>query len=114
MNLSTIISQSIRVVATLGIWGFLTVILTSNANTDNTVWLAIVLGVGATISTGFIWTTGQESAEETATKAKRNSRISKMVNRLDDEEVAELADLLIARGESRLVDGERRSQRLSE
>ncbi len=115
MNLNNVISQSARLIATLGIWGFLTIILTVGDNTGtNAVWLALILGIGATISTAYIWKSGEESAEDVAQKAKRNSRISRLVNKLDEEEVAELADLLIAREESRLVTNERRSQRLSE
>lgn len=116
MDLNNTINQSIRLIATLGIWGFMALILTLNDNNGSMSWLAlsVILGIGATISTWRIWETPKQSVEEITTKAKRTNRVSKIVKNLNDDEVAELADLLIAREESRSVDGDRRSHRLSE
>lgn len=114
MDLGSVVNQITRLIATLGIWGFLTIILTNAGDSSNVTWMAIVLGIGAAASTGFIWFQNSTHVEEAATKAKRTNRMSSIVNKLDEDEVAELADLLIAREESRLVSSDRRSQRLSE
>ena len=114
MDLGSVVNQITRLIATLGIWGFLTIILTNAGDSSNVVWMAIVLGIGAAVSTGFIWANELRGGEPAAAKTKRSTRMSKIVNKLDDDEVAELADLLIAREESRLVSSDRRSQRLSE
>lgn len=110
--MTNVINQILKSGVTLGIWMCLTIILTSSVNAHNSVWLAVILGIGATVSTWRIWSSGGvESAQEAAFKNKRTNRISRMVNNLDDEEIAELSDLLIAREESQLADQRQRLRR---
>ncbi|MBZ0290750.1 MAG: hypothetical protein K8I30_24200 [Anaerolineae bacterium] len=105
----------IRGVVTLVIWACLTFMITLGAHEGNVIWLAIIMGTDATITTWRIWSeSSKESAEELAAKSKRTSRVSRLVSHLDDDEIAELSDLLMAREESPLRDNQRRTQRLQE
>lgn len=93
-------SDWIRLFATAMIWGMVAIMVTMS---NDTVPLAFILGLGATISTGVIWNSGKSQREETgaAEKNKRRSRVSRLLDEvdqnLDDDEVYELEELLAAR-----------------
>jgi uncharacterized membrane protein YdjX (TVP38/TMEM64 family) len=93
-----------RLVATLVIWGALAGILTSvNSFMTDLTSLAVVLTIGATISTTMVWGAGRMSGQhdaEQVRKAKRNGRISRLVDKLDDDDVVQLEELLAARHDS--------------
>jgi hypothetical protein len=80
------------------------------------IWMmmAFILGIGATISTAAIWQSGTKSQNETTDeieKHKRRSRVTRLMdevdNKLDDEEVYELEELLASRRDEAM---RRRSQ----
>jgi hypothetical protein len=104
-----------RLVASAFIWMMMAIILTSNtAASSNAVALAFILGIGATISTAAIWQSGTKSQNETTDeieKHKRRSRVTRLMdevdNKLDDEEVYELEELLASRRDEAM---RRRSQ----
>lgn len=91
----------VRLFATGLIWGMLAVILTTGGRfTGEMVPLAFILGIAATISTAAIWNSGggsQRTEDEIARKAKRNDRVSRLVDKLDEDEVYQLEELLAAR-----------------
>ncbi len=91
----------VRLFATGLIWGMLAIILTMGGRfTGEMVPLAFILGAGATISTVAIWASGnvsQQTAAEIARKAKRNDRVSRLVDKLNEDEVYQLEELLAAR-----------------
>ena len=92
----------IRLITTGIIWTAAAgIIIAGGFFSDEIVPLTFIMGVGATISTGFIWVRS-DSASDDATKAKRDNRVSRLVDKLDEDEVLELAELLDARREDRL------------
>jgi hypothetical protein len=93
-----------RFVTTLIIWVTLAGIITSVGRTvDDSTAVIVVLTIGATISTGMVWGSGRmggTTASEQASKIKRSSRVTRLVDHLDDEEVVQLEDLLASRRDS--------------
>ena len=92
-------SDWIRLITTAIIWTAVAGIIIAGAFlTEEIVPLTVVLGIGATMSTGFIWVrSGSESQD--ASKVKRTNRVTRLVDKLDDDEVLELGELLRARDE---------------
>ncbi|MAS35181.1 MAG: hypothetical protein CL610_14310 [Anaerolineaceae bacterium] len=92
-----------RLIGTAFIWTMLAIILTSAsvASSGDMTQLAVILGIGATISTGMIWNSGSgqkhDEANRVAEKAKRSSRVSRLMDNLDDDEVYQLEELLASR-----------------
>ena len=97
-------SEQLRFQATALIWAALAAIIIFTPG--DKVALAFILGIGATVSTGVIWDSLKESSKlqqnQQAGKAKRNNRISQMVDGLDDEEIADMEAYLAARRDDRL------------
>jgi len=85
-----------RVLATGLIWTALTVLgvsaMVTGASSGSMTAILFVLIVGATISTGTIWRWAEpaQKAVEEAEKAKRRTRVERLMNDLDDREIAEL------------------------
>lgn len=103
----------IRLVTTSVIWGTLAIIFTINGPfSGEMVPLAVVLGIGATISTSVIWQNSKSSRNEEAAvqtgKAKRSGRLSQMVERLSDDDIYTLEELLAARHDDPMTDYEER------
>ncbi len=102
-------SEQLRFQATAIIWTALAAIIIFTPG--DKVALAFILGIGATVSTGVIWDSmkGSLKLEQTqqAGKTKRNNKISRMVDGLDDDEVADMEEFLAARRDDRLQDKER-------
>ncbi len=103
--------NDIRLQATMIIWGAVAAILIFVAG-DNIVPLAFLLGGAATVSTAVIWDTaskamahGAQTLDE-STKHKRSNRTQRLIEKLDEDEIVDLEDLLAARREERLVDSE--------
>lgn len=101
-------SEQLRFQATAVIWAALAAIIIFSPG-DDKVALAFILGIAATGSTVVIWESLKESAksQQQAGKSKRNSRISRMVDSMDDDEVADMEAFLAARRDDRLQDSER-------
>lgn len=99
----------VKLVTTSVIWGTLAIIFTINGPfSGEMVPLAVVLGIGATISTGMIWQGQNNRKSETAqaTKAKRSNRISRLMDTLDEDELDDLQAWMEARRDQRLTDDE--------
>jgi hypothetical protein len=100
-----------KLIATCIIWGMITIILTVSRFEigGDMIWLALIMGVAATISTGFIWQhSGQreeKELQERAGKLKRTNRVSRLVEGLDEDELMDMEDFLAARREDRLSNG---------
>ena len=102
----------VRLVTTSVIWGTLAIIFTINGPfSGEMVPLAVILGIGATVSTAMIWQNNKPDHDEEAVqtgKAKRSSRLSQMVNRLSDDDLYTLEELLAARHDDPMADYEER------
>jgi hypothetical protein len=94
-------SDIIRLIATGFIWGMVALMVTlAGPASDDMTALVLFLSAGATLSTAAIWLSAAfrprgEMAQ--AAKAKRDSRLSRLVDELDQDEVYQLEDLLEAR-----------------
>lgn len=94
-------SEWIRLFATAMIWGMVAIMVTMSHS--ESVPLAFILGIGATISTLAIWNSSRQRQDEASEveKNKRRSRVSRLMDevdsKLDEEEVYELEELLAAR-----------------
>lgn len=102
-----------RLIAMTIVWGIVGSILLASAlnNTSELVPMTFILGIAATGSTAVIWNAPRQTTVSndavSAAKQKRNNRLSRMVEKLDDDEMAQLEDLLVSRQEdSRLRDYE--------
>ena len=95
-----------KVVTTISIWAAVVGVLVLGDVSGSFTWATIVLAAAATVSTGFIWGSSRVS-EDSAAKYKRNPRVSRLVEKLDDEDIVQLEDLLAARREDRLTERER-------
>ena len=92
-----------KVVTTIAIWSAVTgIMVLGQIGEHNAVWGLVILGVAATVSTLAIWV-GSDTQSDNE-KIKRSNRTSRLVERLDEEEIADLEDLLAARREDRLID----------
>jgi hypothetical protein len=91
--------DSVRLGATFIVWTALTIILTSSQTSLEGIFavFAILAGMGATIA---VWQSGGSAAQlpnkDTTEKAKRNARdhMTRLVQQMDDTELAQLSDLL--------------------
>jgi hypothetical protein len=89
-----------KMITTFIIWGALAGILISTAAVaDDLNVLALILGIAASIGTATIWSGSRHTAlpDQQSMKTKRNARMSHLVDRLDDDEVYQLEELLAAR-----------------
>lgn len=93
-----------RVFATGFIWAALTILgvamMVSHINLSDGIlaFMMTVLIIGATIGTGAIWRGGQDTREEVqarSEKAKRRSRVERLMNDLDDRDIEELRSRLM-------------------
>jgi len=102
-------SEQLRFQATALIWAALAAIIIFTPG--DKVALAFILGIGATVSTGVIWDSLKDSSKlsqnQQAGKAKRNNRISRMVESMDDDEIADMEAYIDARRDDRLKENER-------
>ena len=100
--------DGVRLAATSVIWLTLAAILIAAAVTGgDMVALAFILGIAAAISTSVIWESGKSkalTAENEVSKNKRNNRLSRLVDKLDEEEVYQLEDLLASRHDNQIRD----------
>ncbi len=95
----------IRLITTVTIWlAVAGMVIAGGITSGEIVALAFILGLGATISTGVIWDSAKYDVQDDASKAKRTNRISRLVDKLEEDEVLELAELLDARRDDRLRD----------
>ena len=93
----------LRLITTAIIWFSVAgMVIAGGITSGDTVPLAFILGIGATISTGVIWDSAKYDAKIDDSKAKRTNRVTRLVDNLDEDEVLELADLLDARRDDRL------------
>ncbi len=105
--------NDIRLQATGLIWIALAAILIFAAPPGEIVPLTFILGAAATISTIAIWDMAGKTMNRAydeqaqADKHKRDDRTRRLIEKLDEDEIADLEDLLAARREDRLIDSER-------
>lgn len=89
-----------RMLTTVIIWGLVaSVIITGMIQSYDAGGLAVltlILGAGAAIVTEKIWAVSSESPAIAAEKAKRRSKVDRMLERLDDRELAELRARLMS------------------
>lgn len=89
-----------RMLTTVIIWGLVaSVIITGMIQEYDAGALAVltlILGIGAAIVTEKIWAVSGESPVIAAEKAKRRSKVDRMLERLDDQELAELRARLMS------------------
>ena len=99
-------SEQLRFQATALIWAAVAAIIIFTPG--DKVALAFILGIGATVSTGVIWDSlkGSTKLEQQAGKSKRSSKISRMVESMDDDELADMEAILAARRDDRLRENE--------
>lgn len=69
--------------------------------------LAFILGIAAAVSTLAIWDSsrrseGKSSQEESTIKHKRDNRVRRLIEVMDDEEIADMEEYLEARRDDRL------------
>lgn len=93
-----------RVFATGFIWAALTILgvamMVSHLNLSDGIlaFMMTMLIIGATIGTGAIWRGGQDTREEVqiqSEKAKRRSRVERMIGDLNDRGIEELRSRLM-------------------
>lgn len=106
-------SEWVRLFATAMIWGCLAIVLTFGGRySGEMVPLAFILGIAATISTVKIWESARAvragDEGDAAGKHKRDSRFARLVDKLDEDEVYQLEELLASRRDEEIV---RRGQR---
>ncbi len=92
-----------KLVATFMIWACFTIIMTagsspvSQAMGGTAVIMTVVLAIAASASTAAIWQSGEKTESHSAEKAKRtHTRVARFVDRLSDDEIAELRSRLMA------------------
>jgi hypothetical protein len=100
-------SEQLRFQATAIIWAAVAAVIIFTPG--DKVALAFILGIGATVSTGVIWDSlkGLTKPEQQAGKSKRSNKISRLVESMDDDEVADMEAILAARRDDRLHEQER-------
>jgi hypothetical protein len=103
-------SEQLRFQATAIIWAALAAILIFTPG--DKVALAFILGIAALGSTVVIWESLKDSvkagaAQERITKKnKRDNHVKRLVESMDDDEIADMEAYLAARRDDRLHDGE--------
>jgi ribosomal protein S13 len=100
-------SEQLRFQATAIIWAALAAVIIFTPG--DKVALAFILGIGATASTSMIWESLKLSSnlQHQDAKSKRSNKISRLIESMDDDEVADMEALLAARRDDRLKDTER-------
>jgi hypothetical protein len=98
-----------KLIATVVIWVVVGTTLALMWRSPDIIWMALILGLMALGSMRLMWRNGDSSAEAltfSAGKAKRDNRLSRLVNMLDEDEIEDLSDYLASRRDSRLVNQE--------
>jgi len=99
-----------RVIASSVIWVAFAAILIAAPNVTNDGFIVMVLAIAAAVPTAIMWDSTRtakegESAEEKSGKAKReHSPIARLVEVLDEDELEELRQRLIADEDGELVE----------
>lgn len=97
-------SDEMRFQTTAIIWVALAAILIF-ADTDK-IALGFILGIAAAISTSVIWESKKNESKEvntqSAVKQKRDDRVRRLIEVMDDDEIADMQDYLEARRDDRL------------
>ncbi len=99
-----------RVFATGFIWAALTILGVAMMVTHVTIssgtlaFMMAVLVIGATIGTGAIWRGGShDDVQQQSEKAKRHSRVERLMNDLDDRDIEELRYRLMSQNDNESV-----------
>lgn len=95
-------SEEIRFQTTAVIWGAVAVIMIFTP--ADKIALAFILGIAAAITTGIVWDSLKKSSEnvERVTKNKRSDRVRRLVEVMDENEIADMEAYLDARRDDRL------------
>ena len=96
-----------RVITTIAIWSALVgILILGNLNSDTVVWVTLIISIAAATSTAAIWKSAQSDhrAEASYSKQKRSNRTARFVEKMDEDQLVELEELLAARREDRLMD----------
>ncbi len=97
-------SDEMRFQTTAIIWVALAAILIF-ADTDK-IALGFILGIAAAISTAAIWDSKKselkESQKESSVKHKRDNRVRRLIEVMDEDEIADMEAYLDARRDDRL------------
>ncbi len=96
-----------RVITTISIWSALVgVLIFSNLDSETVVWVTLIISIAAASSTAAIWNSGQwgNADQQAQAKNKRTNRTSRFVEKMDEDQIVELEELLAARREDRLID----------
>jgi hypothetical protein len=96
--------DELRIGATAIVWGgmVLVMMITAIFASVSLVWVAIVMGIAAAVSTNVIWNSGKPAsqvainAEDEAGKAKRGGRerITRLIEDMSDEELQDFGAAL--------------------
>lgn len=100
-------NNMVRLTATAVVWIIMATVLTLLQHTNDLVWIALILAAAAAISTAAVWsgpnhTISTQQIE--SAKHKRNSRMTRLVDALDEDQMYELEELLAARRDERLME----------
>ena len=107
MGAKNLMRDIVRLIATAIVWGMVALIITvAGPHSNDMTALSVVFAIGATISTGMIWQSGVKSQPESqeAVKQKRDRHLTRLVDRLDDEQVYQLEELLASRRDEQYVE----------
>ena len=97
----------VRLIATAIVWGMVAVIITvAGPHSSDMTALSVVFAIGATISTGMIWHSPTQNSQDSDEmgKQKRDRHLTRLVDRLDDDQVYQLEELLAARHDDPYVE----------
>ncbi len=100
-----------RVFATGFIWAALTIlgvammVTNIDVSSGTLAFMMTILIIGATIGTAAIWRGGDpnENVRERSEKAKRHSRVERLMNDLDDHDIEELRYRLMSQGDDEII-----------
>ena len=96
--------DSDRLPAIVVVWVAVAVILIFTTSEATIIPMAIFLGMAAMLSTMALAGVFQDNKQEqSAAKAKRGGRVSRLVENLDDDEVYQLEELLAARRDEEIA-----------
>jgi hypothetical protein len=94
-------SDEMRFQTTAIIWVALAAVLIF-ADTDK-IALGFILGIAAAISTSVIWESKKsENKENASIKHKRDDRVRRLIEVMDEDEIADMQEYLQARRDDRL------------
>jgi hypothetical protein len=91
-----------RIGATFFIWLAFTVVSITAMLRDipvqsgSSVFLAILLVLGAVSATRYVWRGSEMTSRETAEKMKRRSRVERMIDRMSEQDIEELRARLLS------------------